>query len=503
MTATHNPYADALKGLEIEDPVAAFFNFCKERESIRLKREKGEPGPWTKDEVLQRGRFLNIFREDDRGTKALLKFVQPLADQGDINALVQGLFFARWCNRDHTLNEINPELISDPSALQKALQSVTSPPWCNFTAYPVQDVTWEGKKYNRKEAATELFHKIAPWLVETIKQANKDVVAASKAIGTALGMTNDFPVFMAVMDLAWFRPDLIDPASPVPTGIGAVAFLDLLQKHLGLKTHEETANQMIMLQERYWPEAKRPFQPIDIEYLSCECRKYYSYINGTKTYEGKNVFVPGKSPMVTFGIIYQNMEVKPGVFPIYVLAGGPCSGKTSLRKALSKKGYKTVPETAEVMLKRGLRFGIKAEEKRKDPHEWQMDLLFEDFGMIDKLMEDYERDKDKEITITDTSFIETVVFSYRAGIEITPAVEDWINIRRYKMVFFLEPIENYEKTQVRMESKETASKISQEIQEAYAKYGYKVIYVPSMSVEDRCNFVETKIKESNETPESS
>ena len=47
----NNPYASALKGLKIEDPVAAFFKFCKERENIRLKRERGEPGPWTTDEV--------------------------------------------------------------------------------------------------------------------------------------------------------------------------------------------------------------------------------------------------------------------------------------------------------------------------------------------------------------------------------------------------------------------------------------------------------------------
>ena len=63
--------------------------------------------------------------------------------------------------------------------------------------------------------------------------------------------------------------------SKVPTGIGALAYLERLQKHLGLKDHEETAEKMIALQADYWPEAKRPFQPIDIEYLSCECRKYY------------------------------------------------------------------------------------------------------------------------------------------------------------------------------------------------------------------------------------
>ena len=46
-------------------------------------------------------------------------------------------------------------------------------------------------------------------------------------------MKNDFPIFMAVIDVAWFRPDIIKPESHVPTGIGAVAYLDRLQAHLG------------------------------------------------------------------------------------------------------------------------------------------------------------------------------------------------------------------------------------------------------------------------------
>jgi len=105
-------------------------------------------------------------------------------------------------------------------------------------------------------------------------------------------MQNGFPIFMAIIDLAWFRPDVIDPGSHVPTGIGAVAYLDRLQIHFGLDDHQKTCDRMIVLQKEYWPEAKRAFQPIDIEYLSCECRKYYSYLNGTKQFEGKNVFRP-------------------------------------------------------------------------------------------------------------------------------------------------------------------------------------------------------------------
>ena len=82
--------------------------------------------------------------------------------------------------------------------------------------------------------------------------------------------------------------------SGVPTGIGAQPFLDRLQHHLKLSNHHETCFKMIELQNEYWPNAKRKFLTIDIEYLSCENRKYFSYLNGTKSFDGKNLYTPLK-----------------------------------------------------------------------------------------------------------------------------------------------------------------------------------------------------------------
>ena len=39
MIKSHNPYAKALDGLDIPNPVKSFFDFCIEREKIRKKRE--------------------------------------------------------------------------------------------------------------------------------------------------------------------------------------------------------------------------------------------------------------------------------------------------------------------------------------------------------------------------------------------------------------------------------------------------------------------------------
>ena len=283
-----NPYSSALDGLQLEDPVSAFFAFCKERENIRFNREKGRPAPWSDDPIFQRGRFLNVFREDDRGSKAIIRFAKGLKE--DLPLLVQSLFFSRWCNKQETLDNLSSGNLKKSDNLKMKLENLSS--WCNLTAYPVESIHWEGRKYERLHAATILFDEIKIQLTDIIVKANRDVITATDSVNAKFHMENDFPIFMAIIDLAWFRPDVIDPASRVPTGIGAVAYLDRLQDYLGQKNHQQTCLKMIELQKEYWPEAKRSFHPIDIEYLSCECRKYYSYVNGTKLFEGKNIFRP-------------------------------------------------------------------------------------------------------------------------------------------------------------------------------------------------------------------
>ena len=186
----HNPYADALDGLIIDDPVAAFFDFCKERERIRIQRENGEPAPWSDDPIFQKGRFLNVFREDDRASKSILQFAGPLVD--DLPALLQALFFARWCNKASTLDSLSADLLSDPAQLKFRLETFPDQPWCNVTAYPVEPVLWRGKRHSRINTATELFGNITDFLTEALEGAEGSVIQATHAINERFQMQNDF-----------------------------------------------------------------------------------------------------------------------------------------------------------------------------------------------------------------------------------------------------------------------------------------------------------------------
>ena len=175
-----NPYAQALKGLEIPDPVASFFEFCRAREAVRMRRASGADAPWSDDPVLQRGRFLNVFREDDRSTQALMRFVAPVKD--DLPRLVQALFFARWCNRSETLDAFPVSLLQDPAAAQHALARLPVQPWCNVTAYPVEPIRWGGALHSRLDTATQLFDDLKEEFTAALMDAQGKVTVATEQL---------------------------------------------------------------------------------------------------------------------------------------------------------------------------------------------------------------------------------------------------------------------------------------------------------------------------------
>ena|GEM_PF-513199 len=200
MRTIDNPYAAALDGLDLPGPVAAFFGFCRAREAVRIRRESGSPPPWTDDPILQRGRFLNVFREDDRGTKAVLRFARPTSD--DFPALLQALLFARWCNRAATLDRLTAAELADARRLRHKLQALPDQPWCNVTAYPVDRATIDGVVHSRLDTATRMFADLRHRLAQAVLGADRDIVRATNAINDVLGLANDFPIFMAVVDIA-------------------------------------------------------------------------------------------------------------------------------------------------------------------------------------------------------------------------------------------------------------------------------------------------------------
>ncbi len=79
--------------------VTDFFAWINERHRIYLNRTAGKPKPWTRDPILQRYKFTNVFRQLDRGTVWLTQhIISPHYDDPDQSLLLFNLVQYRMYN---------------------------------------------------------------------------------------------------------------------------------------------------------------------------------------------------------------------------------------------------------------------------------------------------------------------------------------------------------------------------------------------------------------------
>src|ERR1017187_2352585 len=96
-----------------------------ERQKIFLKRQRGDPYPWTKDPILARWKFCNTYRENDKVTIWLRKnWLEPFKDHPN---LWFACFLFRQINWPDTLEDIgfpeewNPRRVCKILDMRKSL----------------------------------------------------------------------------------------------------------------------------------------------------------------------------------------------------------------------------------------------------------------------------------------------------------------------------------------------------------------------------------------------
>lgn len=77
--------------------------WCKERESIREKKDVGASAPYTADPILQAYRFCNLRRRDDKVSRWLIQNVLNNCTQFTEWGFLQFAAFCRWVNWPPTL----------------------------------------------------------------------------------------------------------------------------------------------------------------------------------------------------------------------------------------------------------------------------------------------------------------------------------------------------------------------------------------------------------------
>jgi hypothetical protein len=101
-----------------DDQVTEFFASAVERHNIFLRREAGEPMPWTTDPAFLKWRFCNVFREDDKTTIWIRDNVRERLRNN--HRVLLAMVICRFFNRIGTLERLQEAGLFDKWDSSKA-----------------------------------------------------------------------------------------------------------------------------------------------------------------------------------------------------------------------------------------------------------------------------------------------------------------------------------------------------------------------------------------------
>jgi len=167
---------------------------------------------------------------------------------------------------------------------------------------------------------------------------------------------------------------------------------------------------------------------------------------------------------------------------LFVITGGPSTGKTTLLAELSKRGYKTLPEAARHIIESNLAKGLSLQEIRADEKKFQEDVAL--------LKAEVESTLQKDTPIfLDRGMHDTIAYLQHYGFAIEDWVQNLVKKSSYDKVFLLEPLGEYIQDNARTEGEEFVVTMHNLLNVVYTKYGMRPISVPAMPVIDRANFI--------------
>jgi predicted ATPase len=166
----------------------------------------------------------------------------------------------------------------------------------------------------------------------------------------------------------------------------------------------------------------------------------------------------------------------------FVITGGPCSGKTTVIKALQKKGYNVISETAKMLIEK------ESAGKNKifpwtNPEAFQKRIFSIQLKKEKKLLK-------QKIYFLDRSLIDNIAYRTYKKIKIPKFSKP-----TYDTIFLLAmlPRKYWNKNpegKPRMETYAVALKLHKEISNTYKKLGYSLKKIPVMTVNRRAALIE-------------
>ena len=172
---------------------------------------------------------------------------------------------------------------------------------------------------------------------------------------------------------------------------------------------------------------------------------------------------------------------------IYAISGGPGVGKTSVINELKKLGFFVLEEAARIVRENDKRFigksilEINKKEFQDEIYEYQQNQFSKIYNIKNEI-------------VSDRGLGDTLAYYKLAGLEIHIDQLEYAKNFRYNKVFLLDFLNDYEKDDLRQESKEEQVRIQETIYYMYLELSYIVIKVPNMALTERVDFIKNIIR---------
>lgn len=259
--------------------------FIAERENIRHRKERGDPRPWTKDDILDTYRFCNVNREDDRTTREIHRII---AAKGALDADLPWMYTAaRLCNYPTTLSLI----LDHPDTWHDRIRDKL---YCGHTMFSnAYSITPAGAKMDRVNFMLETIEAVRAMRPPLSPYMCEDAAASLKKV-RGLG---DFMVGQIIADLKHspFLCNAKDRKRFVLPGPGSIQGLDVIFESLTTTTTNFHHRLGILWNDlpSFAQDAVGDYQ--NLQNVCCEFAKYWRYTHGLPA--RKRYYQPFQQPI--------------------------------------------------------------------------------------------------------------------------------------------------------------------------------------------------------------
>ena len=173
---------------------------------------------------------------------------------------------------------------------------------------------------------------------------------------------------------------------------------------------------------------------------------------------------------------------------MFVVTGGPGSGKSSLINAMARRGFPTMPEAGRTIIRDQVRIGGPA-------LPWADRSIFAELMLGWELRSYYEAVASDAPVLMDRGIPDVVGYLTLCGLPVPAHIEVAAKIHPYNKRVFLAPYWDAIFTQdtERKQDQQEAEATGRVMAETYSRLGYQIVELPLVGIEQRADFMADRL----------